>query len=123
MNFLTDRKRAQGLGAGHSGTHHHWEMMVSSIAIAVLIPISIFMFGSALGGTYEEVIAYYARPFPAIITALTLVVGIFHFMREAQAAAEDYIGGTKRKLTIIVLSFGCYALMAAGLFALIKLAL
>lgn len=123
MSFLTDRKRAEGLGSAGHGADHHWFMIVSSIGLTILVPLFIFTFGSALGGTYEEVVAYYGRPFPAIVAGLTLVVGMVHFMRGAQVLIEDYVGGLTRKLLIIATNMFSYALIAAGLFALVKLAL
>lgn len=123
MSFLTDRKRAQGLGAGGHGADHHWQRMVASICLTVLVPLFIITFGCALGGSYEDVIAFYSRPFSAIVTALTLVVGIPHLMREANVAVEDYVGGIKRQLTMIAVSAFSYTILAAGLFALVKLAL
>ena len=50
MNYLTDRKRAEGLGAGGAGTHHHWQMMVSSILLVFLVPAFVITFGLGLGG-------------------------------------------------------------------------
>lgn len=123
MNFRTDRKTAQGLGSGRSGTEHHWHMMASSLALVVLVPLFIITFGMGLGGTYEEVLAYFGRPFPAIVTALTLVVGVFHLTNEAKAAVEDYMHGAAQKLTLIGLDGFAYALIATGLFALARLAL
>lgn len=123
MAFLTDRKRAVGLGAAGTGSEHHWNMIVSSIALAVLVPMFVFTFGCALGGTYEEVLAYYSRPCPSIIAGLTLVVGMLHFKNGAQVLVEDYVGGVKRKLTIVAVNMLSYTLIATGLFALVTLAL
>ncbi|MEO9781187.1 MAG: succinate dehydrogenase, hydrophobic membrane anchor protein [Sedimentitalea sp.] len=123
MRYLTDRKRAQGLGSSRHGTEHHWQMLVSSILLCVLVPLFIFTFGIGLGGTYEEVIAYFGRPFPAILTALTLIVGINHVKCETQEAIEDYMGGTASKLAYIAVGAFSYTLIAAGLFALVKIAL
>ena len=123
MNFLTDRKRAQGTGSGRHGTHHHWQMMVSSIALVFIIPVFIFTFGMGFGGTYEEVLAYFSHPFPAIFTALSLVVIVLHMMREAQAAIEDYMHGAMQKLTLMAAEAFAYTLIAVGLFALAKIAL
>ena len=50
MSYLTDRKRATGLGSAKSGAAHHWSMTISSVALLVLIPLFVFTFGSALGG-------------------------------------------------------------------------
>lgn len=123
MQFLTDRKRAQGLGAGGTGTHHHWQMIVSSILLVPLVPLFILIFGSALGGSHEEVLAYFSRPIPAIILGLSLVVILLHLLREAQEAIEDYVHGVAQKLALVAVAAFTYTLIAAGLFALVKLAL
>ncbi|SFJ34237.1 succinate dehydrogenase, hydrophobic membrane anchor protein [Celeribacter neptunius] len=123
MAFLTDRKRAANLGSAHHGADHHWFMITSSIGLLILVPLFIFTFGCALGGTYEEVVAYYSRPFPAIVAGLTLVVSMLHMMRGWQMMVEDYTGGFTRAFLVIGMNFFCYTLIAAGLFALVKLAL
>ncbi|NVO56541.1 succinate dehydrogenase, hydrophobic membrane anchor protein [Rhodobacteraceae bacterium B1Z28] len=123
MHYLTDRKRAQGTGAGRQGTHHHWQMMASSTGLVILVPLFVITFANGLGGTYEEVLAYYGRPFPAIITALTLVFVTIHLMRETQVAVEDYVHGTAEKLTLMAVAAFAYTVIAVGLFALVKLAL
>ncbi|MCB2110215.1 MAG: succinate dehydrogenase, hydrophobic membrane anchor protein [Defluviimonas sp.] len=123
MRYLTDRKRAEGLGSAKSGTEHHWHMQVSAVGLAVLVPFFIFSFGSILGATHDEVVAYYSRPFPAIVAGLTLVVGMMHFKNGAQMMIEDYAHGFARKALIVSVICLCYATMASGLFALIRLAL
>lgn len=123
MAFLTDRKRAQGLGSAKTGTEHFWHMQVSSAALLVLIPLFVISFGGILGGTYEQVVAHFARPYPAILTALTLVVGMTHFKNGAQVMIEDYTHGSTRKWLIVGVICLSYAVIATGLYALIKLAL
>lgn len=123
MRYLTDRKRAQGLGAGKSGTRTHWQVMVRAMFLTVLVPLFIFTFGAGLGGTYEEVLAYFSRPFPAIVTGLTLVIGLLQLMYEAQETIEDYVHGIAEKISLVAMWALGYTLMAAGLFALVKLAL
>ncbi|MFT3689871.1 succinate dehydrogenase, hydrophobic membrane anchor protein [Paenirhodobacter sp.] len=123
MQYISDRKRAQGLGAGHAGTHHHWVMMISSALLLVLVPLFVFTFGIGLGGSYEEVLAYFGRPFPAIVSALTLVVVTLHCKAEADEAIIDYVPGVPGKLALVAVAALAYVLIAAGLFALVKLAL
>jgi succinate dehydrogenase / fumarate reductase membrane anchor subunit len=123
MQYLTDRKRAVGLGSGRNGTAAHWQMMVRSVIMGVLAPLFIFTVRCGIGGSYEEVIAYFSRPFPAIVTGLGLVVGLIHLMNEAQEAIEDYVHGTAGKLLLVANKAFCFALIAASLFALVKLAL
>lgn len=123
MQYLTDRKRATGLGTARSGTHHHWSMQVSAVALTILVPLFIFTFGHILGHSYAEVKAYYARPFPAIVSGLTIVVGLNHFRMGAEMMLQDYVHGTGLKALLIGLACLTYAAMATGLFALIRLAL
>ena len=123
MRYLTDRKRAVGLGSAKTGVHHFWAMKVQSVALLILIPLFVFTFGSILGSSFEEVTAYYARPFPAIVAALTLVVGFKHFADGCQVMIEDYVHGTAQKVTIILVTCLSYGAMATGLFAIARLAL
>ena len=123
MRYLTDRKRATGLGSAKSGTEHFWAMKVQSVALLILVPLFIFTFGSALGGTHAEVTDYFARPFPAIVAALTILVGFKHFADGAQVMIEDYVHGTAEKVTIILVKCLSYGAAAVGLFAIAKLAL
>ncbi len=123
MAYLTDRKRAMGLGSAKTGTAHFWSMKVSSVALLILIPLFVFTFGAALGGTYEEILAYYSRPWPAIVAALTLVVGFKHFNDGCQTLIEDYVHGTAQKVTIILMTCLSYGAAAVGVFAIAKLAL
>lgn len=123
MRYLTTRKRAEGKGAAHTGTHHHWRMTVSAVALAFLLPVWIYVFGSALGQPLDAVRATFARPFPAIVTALLLVVGMRHFAMGAQMMIEDYTRGTTRKMLVIFVTSLATVIAATGLFALVKLAL
>ena len=123
MRFLTDRKRAMGLGSGREGTHHHWQMIVSSVLLVPLVPILVILFASALGGSHAQVLAFLSRPIPAILMGLSLIVIVIHLMREAHAAIEDYVHGTAGKLTLIATTAFAYTMIAAGLFAIARIAL
>lgn len=123
MAYLTDRKRVDGLGAAGSGTTHHWHQTVLSIGLVVLIPLFLFTFGAVLGGTYEEIVAYYSRPVPALIALLTLVVGWVHFAKGVQVLIEDYVSGSARKFAIVATTCVSYAAALASVYALARLAL
>lgn len=123
MRYLTPRKRAEGRGAAHHGAEHHWAMTVSSVGLAFLLPLWLYIFGSALGGTREAVLETFARPLPAILTALVLVVGMRHFAMGATTMIEDYARGTTRKMLIIFVISLSWVIAATGLFALARMAL
>lgn len=123
MGFMTDRKRAVGMGSAKSGTMHHWHMMVSAVALTGLMPLFIFTFGAILGHPYEEVVAYYQRPVPATIAALTLLVGFYHFRGGVQTLIEDYVQGLTRKILLIAMICLSYGAAALGVFAVLRIAL
>tara|TARA_R110002051_G_scaffold136488_4_gene209140 strand:- start:2541 stop:2912 length:372 start_codon:yes stop_codon:yes gene_type:complete len=123
MGFMTDRKRAVGMGSAKSGTMHHWHMMVSAVGLTVLVPLFVFTFGAILGQPYAEVVAYYQRPVPATIAALTLLVGFYHFRGGVQTLLEDYVHGTSRKFLIIAMICLSYGAASLGVFAVLRIAL
>ncbi len=123
MAFMTDRKRAVGLGAARTGTAHFWSMTKSSYALVVLVPLFVFTFGPMLGEPHDAVIAYFGRPFPALVAVLTIVVSFMHFKGGVQVLIEDYVGGEKRHLLVIAMTCLCYAAAATGVLAIARLAL
>ena len=123
MRYLTDRKRAEGLGSAKSGVHHFWAMKMSSVGLLFLIPMFICTFGPMIGEPHADVVAYFARPFPAIVAILTIIVGFRHFNDGAQVMIEDYVHGTKQKIVLLLLACLSYGAMAVGVFSIAKLAL
>ncbi|MEL6586987.1 MAG: succinate dehydrogenase, hydrophobic membrane anchor protein [Pseudomonadota bacterium] len=123
MAFLTDRKRVSGLGASGAGTEHHWHQTILSAALLVLIPLFVFTFGAIVGAPYEEVVAYYTRPWPALVAVLTLTVGWVHFAKGVQVLIEDYVHGLARKIAIIATTCISYAAALACVYAIARLAL
>ncbi len=123
MKFLTDRKRAIGMGSGREGTHHHWQMIISSIALCFAVPVFVITFGVIFGSNHEEVLSYLSRPLPALALGISLVVGILHFRQEIVEAVEDYVHGVAGKLTLFGTTAFTYVLIAVALFALAKIAL
>ena len=122
MRYLTDRKRAMGQGAAHTGTAHHWAMTVSAVGLTVLTPIWVYIFGSTLGTSRDVVVATFEQPFPAIVTGLILIVGMRHFAMGATTMIEDYSKGAMRKGLIIGVNLLSALIAAVGLYALFRIA-
>ena len=123
MSYLTDLKRATGHGSAREGTMRHWGMTKSSVALLILLPFFVFTFGPMLGQPHAEVVAYFARPFPSIVSALMIVVGFVHFKNGIQMVIEDYVHGTAREYTIVLTTCLSYGAAAVGVFAIAKIAL
>ena len=122
MAFMTDRKRAAGLGSAKTGTEHHWHMTVSSLILLPLVPLFLIALGPIIGADFAAVQAHFAKPFPALVTAAMLVVGLNHFRHGVQVLIEDYTQGMTRKFLIIKMIGVSYGLMAIGLYALARMA-
>ena len=123
MRYLPARKRAEGKGAAHTGTERHWSMTLTAVGLAFMVPAWLYTFGPALGGPREEVLAPFARPFPAILTPLVLVIGMRHFAMGAAGMIEDYLRGSARKMAVIFVTSLAWMIGATGIFALLKIAL
>jgi len=123
MGYITDRKRATGMGSAQTGTMQHWQMTVTSVALLILVPLFVFTFGRAVGLPHDAAVAYYTRPFPAIVAGLTLLTGFVHFRLGVQVLIEDYVHGPARKFLLIGMICLSYAAAAAGVFAVLRIAL
>lgn len=122
MRYLTDRKRAEGKGAGHSGTATHRYMQLSAVGLAFMVPTFLYIFGRTLGQGHEVVIATFSRPFPAILTGLVIFIAMRHFGKGAQSVVDDYTKGTAHKTLSILILFISYTVTAIGLYALVRIA-
>lgn len=123
MRYITPRKAAEGLGSAHSGTHHHWAMTVSAVALLILTPLFMITIARAIGLPRELVLAYFARPFPALITALFVIVGMLHFIKGTRIMIDDYFQAMTRKIAIILSVIFGWAVIAAAVYALARMGL
>ena len=103
--------------------NHHFEMKITSIALFFLIPLFIFTFGSVIGEDHNTVVEYLSMPFPALIVALTLIIGLQHFQSGAQTLIEDYIRGLGFTVALVFVKALSYSLMVVGLYSVGKIAL
>lgn len=125
MRYITPRKAAKGLGAAGPGasTAHHWGMTVSSAALLILTPAFILVVASAIGLPHDAVVAYFSRPYPAIVTALFLIVGMHHYINGTRIMIDDYLDHAERKVAIILSHLFGWAVIAAVAYALVRMAL
>ena len=85
MRYLTDRKRATGMGSAKSGTAHFWAMKVSAVGLLVLIPLFVVVFFLPF---------WWARPAAAIIFSL--------------AGITDWLDGYYARKLGLTSSFGAF---------------
>ena len=114
-------------GVKVSEHHGAGEWATERVALLLLMPLGVWVASSAFtlaGADYEAVMAWFAGPLNAILAAVTAVV-FFGFASLAwKVIIEDYIHkpGTKG-LLIGLLNLICFALAAASVFFIVRLAL
>jgi succinate dehydrogenase membrane anchor subunit len=123
MRYLTDRKRATGLGSAKSGTAHFWEQRLSAIALVVLTPLFIFPLAYNMGDSYEGVRAAYAHPINAIIGLAFFVTAFLHFFQGIQVVIEDYVYSRWELVLIVTMRLLSALFALIGAFAILKIAL
>ena len=77
----------------------------------------------AVGLHRAGVLAYFSKPYPAIVTALFLIVGMYHFVKGTRNMIDDYLSHTERKVAIIFSEIFAWAVIAAAGYALARMAL
>lgn len=122
MRYITPRKAAAGLGSARNGTADHWAMTVSSWALLILTPLFLLVIGCSIGLPREELAVHFGRPFPALITALFLTVGMVHYIKGSRVMIDDYLRDGPRKAAVIASVLFGWTVIAAALFALAKMA-
>jgi succinate dehydrogenase / fumarate reductase membrane anchor subunit len=116
--------RARGYGSAKEGVQHFWVQRVSAVA---LVPLSLwFVFSAAQlqGASYGAVKHWVSAPSVAVMLALFIPTLFYHSMLGIQVVVEDYVTGEGRKLALLlVLKFAHAIGAAAGVFAVLKIAL
>jgi succinate dehydrogenase / fumarate reductase, membrane anchor subunit len=116
--------RARGYGSAKEGVQHFWVQRVSAVA---LVPLSLwFVFSVARLPllSYPGVLHWIHAPSVAVTMVLFIGALFYHSMLGLQVVVEDYVSGEGRKLvTLLVLKFAHAVAAAAGIFAVLKIAL
>jgi succinate dehydrogenase / fumarate reductase membrane anchor subunit len=124
MGFRTERGRAIGLGAAHSGVHHWWVLRVESVALIPLGLLFVFPFAGALGEGHAAVLAVYSNWFNAVIAVLFLAVAFHHLMLGLMEVILDYVHDKAWRTGLLIGSqMFCGFFGLAGIFAVLKIAL
>jgi succinate dehydrogenase / fumarate reductase membrane anchor subunit len=116
--------RVRGLGSAHQGVGHWWLQRVSS---ALLLPLTLwFALSAALlaGASYEETVAWIARPHNAVLLLATLAISFQHTASGLQVIIEDYVNQEWLRMgAILAEKTICSLLWLASTLAVLRIAL
>ena len=123
MSLRTPLSAAKGLGSAKQGAHHWWAQRLTSVALvplAVWLAFSIAGFGSR---SYTALIAWMQSPMVAVALALLVVSLFYHVQLGLQVIIEDYVRGSLKVVSLMMVNFACITLVFIGLFSIIKVSL
>ena len=123
MSMRTPVGRVRGLGSAKEGVGHWWVQRLTAVA---LVPLLIWFVASLVqmaGADYAHVVAWIARPPVAVLLSLMFIAGLYHLSLGLQVVIEDYAHGEPcRIVSLVLVKFGCWALAAAAVFSVLKIA-
>ena len=123
-SYRTPLSRARGLGAAGHGVGHWISERVAAIALVPLTLWAVFGVLRVAAGDYGAAVAWISQPLNAVLTALTLTIGIWHMHLGLRVVIEDYIQATLTKSALLILNlFVCGLAAALAVFSILKVAL
>jgi succinate dehydrogenase / fumarate reductase, membrane anchor subunit len=116
--------RVLGMGAARQGVHHWWLQRLTALA---LVPLSIWFVVSLLtlpAYDHAAVVAWMSQSWTALLLILFVLVTAWHSQLGVRVVLEDYLHGAGgRTVMLVLVTFAHVLLAAAGVFAVLKVAL
>jgi len=115
--------RASGLGSAKEGVEHWWRERLTGVA---LIPLALWFIASMImhgGDDYIAITAWLREPFSTLMMVLLLAAVFHHSALGLQVIIEDYVHSSIKILALVIMRFGCSALAAASILAVLRVAL
>jgi len=117
-------RRVLGAGSAKSGVHHWWLQRLTAVA---LVPLSVWFAVSLLAlpsFAHATVAAWMGQGTTALLLMLLVVVAAWHSRLGLQVVVEDYVPRPgARTVTLVVVNFVHILLAAAGVLAVLRVAL
>jgi len=115
--------RALGLGSAKEGVEHWWRQRVTAVALVVLSLWFVTALLAHLGADYGAAVAWLRSPITAVAMILLVIATFVHMALGVQVVIEDYVHHEAAKVvSLLVLRLACWALGAAALFAVLRVA-
>jgi succinate dehydrogenase / fumarate reductase membrane anchor subunit len=124
MNLRSPLGYVLGHGSAREGVHHWWHLRTTSAALAVLGSWFVFAVLTLPDLGREAIASWLGRPGNAVMMLLFVFAATWHSALGVQVVVEDYVRGKgARVLVLVAVRFLHILIGAAGLFAVLRLAL
>ena len=115
--------RALGLGSAKAGVEHWWVQRVTAVALVPLVLWFVAALVGHLGADHATAVAWLRSPLAAVAMILLVVATFVHMALGVQVVIEDYVHHeATRVASLILVRLACWALGAAALFAVLRVA-
>lgn len=115
--------RALNWGSAKEGVEHWWAQRVTSVA---LVPLALWFVATLvahLGADRAAAVAWLRSPLTAVTMALLVIATFVHMALGLQVIIDDYVHHEGAKVaSLIGAKLVCWALGAAALFAVLRVA-
>ena len=124
MSLRSPLGQVLGHGAAKAGVHHWWVQRLTAVA---LVPLAVWFVVSVLSLptlSYPAVSAWMGEPWTAVLLILFVLSAAWHSQLGVRVVIEDYVHGRgMRTVALALLTYLHVLAAAAGVFAIIKVAL
>ena len=124
MSLRSPLGKVLGAGAAKQGVQHWWAQRLSSVA---LVPLTVWFVVSLLSlpsFDHATVSAWMGGSSTALLLMLLVLVATWHSQLGVRVVVEDYVHGAgARAVTLVSLLFLHVLIAAAGVFAVLRVAL
>lgn len=124
MSLRSPLARALGQGSAKEGVHHWWAQRLTSVA---LVPLGVWFAVSVLSLPsldHATVTAWIGQLWTAVFLILLVLSAAWHSQLGVRVVVEDYVHGSGAKtLTLALVTFFHVVVAAAGVLAVLKVAL
>ena len=122
-HYRSTLKKARGMGAAHSGTHHFWIQRVTALAI---IPLAIWFMVKLVSvlamADRAAVGEWFTHPLNAVLLASLVVALFWHAKLGVQVIIEDYVHTESKKIALLLFSGAAHTLLGlASVVSIVRL--
>jgi succinate dehydrogenase / fumarate reductase membrane anchor subunit len=124
VSLRTPLRRVLGTGSAKEGVHHWWRQRLTAVA---LVPLTVWFVVSILALPsldHATVVMWMRGSTTALLLILLVLVATWHSQLGVRVVVEDYVPGPgARTVTLALLTFLHALLAAAGVLAVLRVAL